>query len=333
MNAHRRWFGIMALTLALVVAAVGCKTAPEEDESIEPTGPFAEIQRLVPKSAEVAPWKRTGRMEIYLGQLSLSEPPVGVDVTKSRKFAESPWAVEAPLAAEYKHRVSLSREFAMKSEAGQPEKLVLIIHEMNDPDEAFGIASVAGAGEPLAGPWVAGKKTANGLSFAKGRCYVKVERVTPGVSQDALMAVANNAANKILAGTTLPTLAAKLPAANLVPGSLVYMHGPEGLRRADALLGAKAEPVLKLILGDAKLAMATYRTAGGGNTVFLIDRYVMTQVPSVEILDNYLATASPEERNRVTYTMVGNRYVVGTLNAEEESVQRVMPKIISAVGG
>jgi hypothetical protein len=214
----------------------------------------------------------------------------------------------------------------MKTEGGV-ERLSLQIHEMSHPDEAFGIASLQ-AGEPLAGSWLAGKKTATGLSFAKGRYFVRAEKETPGVPAEALAAVAGAVAPKILEAP-LPPLAAKLPTENLVPGSLVYLHGAEGLKRADALLGLKMEPLIKNALGESKMVLATYRPPGAAasDTIFIIDRYGGSG-PLRDALESYLNNAPPQEQNRFAYQLVGDKFIVGTLSAEQESVERVLPKLI-----
>ena len=53
-------------------------------------------------------------------------------------------------------------------------------------------------------------------------------------------------------------------------------------------------------------------------------------------LDAYLSSAPQAERNAFAYTVIDKGFlkaVVGTFNAEEESVQRVLPGLIRSIGG
>ena len=100
------------------------------------------------------------------------------------------------------------------------------------------------------------------------------------------------------------------------------------------VLGVKMTPLLGNILGNTQMAAATYRPAGGAdNTVFIINRRLATEVPPLEHLENYLSVAPPEVQNSFAYTVTDDRYmVVGSFNAEEESVQHVVAEIVAGLG-
>jgi len=317
-------------------AAGGCKTAPDQDESAEPTGPFADLQKLAPKSDDLVGWHRAGTMQILVGDAY--RPPTSgepVDVSQYVTFSRSEFADEAPLFAEYQHRATVTQTFEEDDGGG---KLRLEIHEMPNADEAFGLLSVLDAGDPLVGTWSAGKKAPAQLSFVKDRFLVRLSVLAPSATAEAALSVVGNmAATKIFGRRRLPAMVAKLPEENQVAGSLVYVHGPLGLAAAEKRLGVKLSPTVGTILADAQMVAATYRPIGGkDNTVFYIDRRLATSVPTTDALDAYLAAAGQAERNAFAYTVIDKgflRAVVGTFNAEEESVQRVLPGLVRSISG
>jgi hypothetical protein len=80
------------------------------------------------------------------------------------------------------------------------------------------------------------------------------------------------------------------------------------------------------------MVAAAYEPDGGArNTVFVIDRSRTASPPPLENLERYLDAAPPAERNSLAYQLYERyaiQYLVGTFTAEEESVQRVLPKIL-----
>ena len=134
MSSHRTWFATWAaLAACALLVAGGCKTAPDVDESVEPTGPFAELQKLVPKSDELVGWHRSGRMQILVGG-AYRAPVAGepVDLSQYATFSQGEFADEAPLFAEYQHRATVTQVFEEDDDAGG--KLSLEIHQMPNAD-------------------------------------------------------------------------------------------------------------------------------------------------------------------------------------------------------
>ena len=334
MSRRKMWLAAWGgVTLCIVMVTGGCKTAPDvPDESVEPTGPFAELQNKVPKSDELLGWKRSGKMQILLGQED--RPPAGAPGTESieyPKFAQSGFAGEAPLFAEYRHRVTAVQ--AYQAEEGDAT-LTLEIHEMNNADEAYGLLSVAAVGEPLVGSWGIGQKTPTAICFAKDRYLVRIRNTSAAVTDDKPAAMlANAVAMKVFGRGRTPAVVANLPALNQIEGTLVYLHGPLGLKKAEARLGVEMAPILGPVLGNAPMAAATYRPPGGNdNTVFIINRRLATQTPPLTALDEYMARASTGQQNRFAYTAAENGYVVvGTFNPEEESIQRVIRTVVDGL--
>ena len=338
MSSHRTWLAAWAaLVVCTLSVAGGCKTAPDQDESVEPTGPFAELQKLAPKSDDLVGWHRAGKMQILVGDAyrppTLGEP---VDLSQVATFGQGEFADEAPLFAEYQHRAAVTQVFEEDDSGGG--KLSLEIHEMPNADEAFGLLSVLGAGEPLEGTWSAGRKAPAQLSYVKDRFLVRVNVLAPSATAEAALSVVGNmTATKIFGRRRLPAMVAKLPEENQVAGRLVYVHGPLGMKAAEKLLGVNLSATVGTIMGDAPMVAATYSLLDGKeNTVFYVDRRLATSAPTTDDLDTYLSSAPQAERNAFAYTVIDKGFlkaVVGTFNAEEESVQRVLPGLIRSIGG
>jgi len=337
MSSHKKRFAAWAvLAVCALAAAGGCKTAPDQDESVEPTGPFADLQKLAPKSDDLVGWHRSGKMQILVGDAyrppTLGEP---VDLSQYATFSQGEFADEAPLFAEYQHRATVTQTFEEDDGGG---KLRLEIHEMPNADEAFGLLSVLDAGEPLVGTWSAGRKAPAQLSLVKDRFLVRVSVLAPSATAEAALSVVGNmTATRIFGRRRLPSMVAKLPEENQVAGSVVYVRGPLGLKAAEKRLGVNLSATVGTILGDAQMVAATYSPLDGKeNTVFYIDRRLATSAPTTDELDAYLSSAPQAERNAFAYTVIDKGFlkaVVGTFNAEEESVQRVLPGLIRSIGG
>jgi len=338
MTRRNRWLAAwMVLTVCTLAVAGGCKTAPDVDESVEPTGPFADLQKLVPKSDDLVGWQRSGTMQVLVGE-GYPPPAMGqpVDLSEYAKFNQSEFASEAQLFAEYKHRATVIQVF---EEGGDGSgRISLEIHEMANADEAFGLLSVSDAGEPLKGTWSAGKKATALLSFVKDRFLVRAKVLAASATAEAALSVVGNmTATKIFGRGRLPAMVSRLPAENQMAGRLVYLHGPHGLRAAEKVLGVSLSATVGTVLGDAQMAAATYCPVGGKeNTVFYIDRRMATSIPPTDELEAFLDGASQGDRNSFAYTVIDKGFlkaVVGTFNAEEESVQRVLPGLIRSIGG
>lgn len=337
MSRHNRWLSAwLVVAVCGLVALTGCKGSDEPDESVEPTGPFAELMKRVPKSDALTGWKRTGRMEVIVPGDYV--PPAGAEVGPEdyTKLPESILAADAPLFEEYRHRMTVVQTLKPLEGEGQ---LRLAIHEMNNADEAFGLVTVWAPGAPLAAPdWTIARKAPGALVFAKDRYVVRVSAeaadplaaaVSPATIDPAVEMAAKAAAAKIFGRGRVPEVVTRLPTENLVEETIVYFHGPVGVKAAEDKLGVPMSPILATILGNAPTVVATYREGGRDDTIFIMNRRLATDAPPIETLETFLAAASAEVRSIFTYAVADDRYtVVGTFNAEEESVQHVMNKIM-----
>lgn len=331
------------LLTALAVGLAGCKTTPDApDESREPTGPFADIQKLAPKSDALPGWKRAGTMVVL--RSPEVRPPAGMTDNQDA-FEQTPvfpgdvFVGEVALFNEYQHRVTVMQDYLQDGEDAGDGTMRLEIHRMNDAAEAFGLLTVVLAGDDVEDPaWILARSTNDTLAFAKDRYLVRVRAAGLSSPGPEIMKLARQTAAGIYSRTMVPpSTVARMPRPNRVPGKLVYVHGPEGLKAAEQVIGMSLEPTLGRILGDGRLAVATYQPENGRpNTIFHLDRKLASDAPPLGALEVYLATADFDLRNRVAYTTVDRgltRAVVGTLNAEEESTQHILLALIRSIGG
>lgn len=340
MNRFNRRLAVsMMMAFALALALAGCKGDDTPDENTPPTGAFAELQGKAPKAADLTGWKRTGRM-LTLGDDAAKATAVAKDdlSTYETMAANATFAAELPLFAEYKHQAVIIQKYKPLEGDG---RILLEVHEMDDPDNAFGYLSIAEPGDPIDHPqWTLGRKSPGCVSFAKDRYVVRVksytdEKITTAAPDSALNLVAQAAALRIGGRNRKPQIVGLLPSMDRVPGSEVYLRGPLALKKAQEKFGiSMIGTILGPILGNAPTAMATYRSGEGKtNTVFIMNRRLATDTPAIQKLDDYLATAPKDVLNSFVHTFADDRYmIVGSFNAEEESIQRVMAQILGSLG-
>lgn len=329
MHKRTRWHATwLTLGWLLAVVAGGCGGGkPEVDESIEPTGPFAEIQKKVPKSLDLPGWKRSGKMTVLV-RAGYTVPAGTQDVPALTPLAQSDLAAEAALLAEYKYEAGVVQMFEQEEGTG---RIRLEIHQMSTGSEAYGLVTVAAPGASAIGTWTAMRKLPGKLAFAKDRYFVRIVDTSAGATVpgtgDAILAdIARAVAMKILGmRMPIPRDMQKLPLIGRVKDSEVYVHGPRGLALAEKKLGVPLVRVLGPVLGNAPLVAAKYTANGGGdNVVFIMNRRMATAVPPLAPLDMHMGDA-------FAYTLADNRYiVVGTFDPEEESLQRVVARIVAS---
>ena len=142
---HATW---LTLGLLLAIVAGGCGGGePEVDESIEPTGPFAEIQKKVPKSLDLTGWKRSGTMAVLV-RTGYTVPAGTQDVPAFTPLAQSDLAAEAALLTEYKYEAGVVQMFEEEEGTG---RIRLEIHQTLAGSEAYGLVTVSAAGQSASG--------------------------------------------------------------------------------------------------------------------------------------------------------------------------------------
>jgi hypothetical protein len=354
MNGRNHRLGVWAVVAGLALGAsllVGCKKSPYDKEP-EPdaTGTYAALDNLLPKTKEIdQAWVRaTDAIAHYLPASQITPPAPGAkaDEAAPKDLASSPAGADAPLFAEYGHKVSVVQQYLKKNAA---TTITVQVHQMDDPNDAFGIFSVSAAGERMAGSWTAARKSAGIVAFAKGPYYVVVREQAnpeykpgkdegPAPAIEPLEAFAEAVANKIYAAPALPLALRNLPSANQTAGSEVYVRGPLGVGKLTSLPIADRKSLVQALglAGESRVtvALATYKPIGGANNTVFVASYPTSDEATTAAgnLNTYLQSATPAERNAVA-CQAAKSYVVGTFNAEEESVQRVLPKVISDLGG
>jgi Family of unknown function (DUF6599) len=326
MHRHTQWHATwLGLGLLLAVVAGGCGGGePEVDESIEPTGPFAEIQKKVPKSLDLTGWKRSGKMTIVV-RPGYTAPTGAQDVPAFTPLEQSDLATEAKLLTEYKYEAGVVQMFEQEEGTG---RIRLEIHQTSTGSEAYGLVTVAAAGQSGIGTWTAMRKSPGKMVFAKERYFVRIMDTSaganaPGANDKIIADIARAITMKIFGmRMPIPREMQKLPLVGRVKDSEVYVHGPVGLALAEKKLGAPLVRVLGPVLGNAPLVAAKYTASGGGdNVVFIMNRRMATEVPPLTQLDAHVG-------NDFAYSLADTRYVVvGTFNPEEESLQRVVARI------
>ncbi|HOI56087.1 MAG TPA: hypothetical protein PLP01_12615 [Phycisphaerae bacterium] len=343
MSRRSAWLTVWAIALAALAAAGigGCKSSPpEEDPNAEPTGPYAEIDRLLPRLLAMPPWKFDGRAQHYADVTRVAADPTGlVDVA-----ASDVGAADAALFQECGYKMSVARKY---KQPDSPQTLVVAIHEMNDGDAAFAAYSVVAQGKPLSGNWLAGKQldtvgvagaagapavaNASKIVFVKGRYIVTVDH--RGATVPGVKPVADLVAQNIFSGALKPALVRDLPTGRMVPGSELFVTGRLAMDRIKGQLGPAGELLTPAVLGSGQMAVATYEADGRMNTIFAI-RYASAGAEAAEAtLKGALATAAAPLANSIAFQAVGNTHLVGTLTPEEESVQQVLGDLIANLGG
>ncbi|MBN2584260.1 MAG: hypothetical protein JXL80_14455 [Planctomycetes bacterium] len=342
MNRRSAWLiaWVMVLASLAVVGAGGCKTSPpEEDPNAEPTGPYAELDKLLPRLLAMPAWKFDGPAQHYADVTRAATDPGLSDLAASDVGAS-----DAALFQECGYKMSVVRKY---KQADTAQTMTVAIHEMNDGDAAFAVFSVLAQGKPVSGTWLAGKEieiigvggagsagaaNTSRIVFVKGRYVVTVDH--RGAAVSGSKPVADLVAQNIFSGTLKPALVRELPTSRMVQGSEFYVTGQLGLDRAKKQLGLTADLLTPAVLGSGTMALATYESAEGKtNTIFAI-RYPSSGAQAAEAtLKAALVGAAADVANSLAFEAVGSSHLVGTLTPEEESVQQILPDLIANLGG
>jgi hypothetical protein len=277
----------------------------------------------------VADWEPTGPVEVYGPQ---ARPEDGV----------------APLRSDLDQGALLFRGYEyVKSgtlaytRAEPGETVTLRVFVMGTPSEAFGIFSVRSRGTQFpvvgtaGGSATATRMTAETLAFVKDRYFVQVAYDGPHDAKYVLLEFGNHVADRIAQQGFLPTILQNFPpGAN--DGQHYYLHRFETLASLPFFPISDPERLARLLglAPDTDLAIMGYPTERVGVTNYLFAIKYPTG-PDAEaackMYKGYLDTStSPAEKN-IALTVAGNRYVVGTLNAEENSVQDRLAELVEQV--
>jgi len=331
MASRLRFWQVLALALvAVTVGVAGCSTTPSEEgkpkQKVEPTGPHAAVMKLFPSVGDVSDWKAApGDVKVFGPVANLAEKVELVD-------ADVP-ALAAALKG-YGYVKNAMRKYTR----GQNEAVTLRVFEMKGPQDAYGIFSVSSSGTTFPNIGLAARMSTTALALVKGSYFVTVEYSGAMDPTPVLMDFGRWVADQVTTTGYRPALLDNFPL-NSLEGERYYLH-------AFATLAAlpfvpKSDPVAMAralsLTPDTDVAIVGYKTAKAGapNYLFVV-KYPTdadAQVAYKMYYESYLAqSTNPAEQNIAVGPPAG-RFLAGTFNAEENSVDDQLGKLCSALGG
>jgi len=331
----RLWQGMVLFVLVGLLAVGGCKTTPPEGDPEEgggegaapgtPTGPHADLAKLLPGSADITNWKPDGPAEIFA---TAPDPATGV------KGLEADVGPAAGAYQTYEYVASAKRTY-VRGQAG--ETMTVRVFNMKTPSEAFGVFSVRAGGDqfPLVG--LAARMSATALGFVKGSYYVALEYRGTGDARPALMEFGRWVADQVTSPGYRPALLETFPLGS-VAGQRYYLHEFETL--ASLRFVPQGEPTTMArmlgLSGDADVGIMGYSTSREGvlNYLFVIKYPTSVDASAAYTAYNgYLESSdNPTEKNVAVAPPVG-AYLAGTFNAEENSINDRLAKLLESLGG
>jgi len=334
-DTHARlWHGMVLLAVVGLLALGGCKTTPPEGEGEEegegPTpaaaaGPYADLVKLLPGAADIANWKPAGLGDVFA---AAPDPATGV-----KSLEEDVGPVASTIMA-YEYVASAKRTYT-RGQAG--ETMTARVFNMKTPSEAFGVFSVRADGDqfPLVG--LAARMGARALGFVKGSYYVALEYAGTGDARPALMEFGRWIADQVTSPGYRPALLETFPLGS-VAGERYYLHEFETL--ASLPFVPKGDPTTMArmlgLSGETDVSIMGYPTTREGVLNYL---FVIKFPTSVDASAAYTAykgylesSDDPAEKNVAVAPPVGT-YLAGTFNAEENSINDRLAKLLESLGG
>lgn len=327
-GGRRMWHLLAVALLVAAVGAMGCKTTPPEGETgkpkAEPTGPHASLLKLFPGERDLTDWKVGGPVKVF--------GPVA-NPTDAVEALEADVPAEAALYRSYDYVKSGSRRYTR----GQNESVTLRVFEMRNPQEAFGVFSVRTAGTqfPLVG--LAARMSSTHLGFVKGSYFVGVEYSGSNDAAPVLTEFGRWVADQVSSPGYRPAILESFPLGS-IQGERYYLHTFQQL--SALLFVPKSDPALLsrlLSLGpDTDVAIMGYPTAtpGATNHLFVI-HYASEDAAKAAFAayEGYLMNSKDPAEQNVTVAPPVRTYLAGTFNAEENSVNDQLAKLLAGLGG
>ncbi len=328
----------IGLLVALAAVLAGCKTTPPEEggdgpdgpptvPTEEPTGPHAALVKLFPRARDIADWKLADAVQVFG---PVARPAEGVEPLSADVGSEGAAQYQA-----YEYRRSGTASYT-RAQAG--EKLDMRIFEMGSPTEAFGIFSIRARGTQFPTIGLAARMTSRTLGFVKGNMFVLLEYTGLREPKPILFEFADYVADRVRETGLKPMIVQNFPAGH-VQGEVYYLHTFQTL--AILPFWPKTNPAdlaRALNLGpETSVALVGYPTTQPGemNYLFAILYPTAADAQSAEArYQAYLdlaAPMSPAEAN-VAITTAGRSYLVGTLNAEENSIDDRLGRLVDKLG-
>jgi hypothetical protein len=314
---------------AVGLVLAGCKTTPPEEGGApppEPAGPHAALLKLFPRAQEVADWKPAGAIKVYGPEAQPAEEvePLSADIGS-----------RALLVQAYDYAKSATA-FYKRAEEG--EGLTLRIFEMKSPAEAFGLFSVQVRGTqfPLIGLG-GGRMAGKTLGFVKDRYFVLLEYTGLREATPVLLLFGHSVEDRVPSRGYLPAILQNFPPGSL-DGEHYFLHTYATLATLPFVPNSDPER-LERSLGLSRateMAVLGYPTSRAGVTNYLFAIKYPTEAEATSAGLQYKAyldaSTDPAEKN-VAVAAVGVSYLVGTFNAEENSVRDRLADLVANLGG
>jgi len=337
LNRTLRSWRVPALALLVVglgLGVAGCKPAPTEEGKpktrVEPTGPHAALLRLFPAVGDVTDWKAAGEPKIYGPTANPAESvePLSADA-----------GAPATAVQGYGYLKSATAKY-VRGTAG--ETLTARVLEMKGSQDAFGIFSVCSSGTTFPSLSTASsvptRMSTKALSFAKGPYFVQVEYSGTNDATPVLMEFGRYIADQISSPGYRPAILESFPLGSL-EGERFYLHTFATLcvlplvPMADPTAMARALSLSP----DTNVAIMGYPTEkpGVSNYLFVIQypTEADAQAAYKTYADGYLAQSTSPADHNIAVAPPAHTYLAGTFNAEENSVNDQLAKLLAALGG
>jgi hypothetical protein len=315
---------LVGFTAALVAA--GCGSSPEQApvKPEEPTGPHATLLKLFPKAGTVPGWKPQGPVKVYGPTLNMTdavEPLVG-DLPN-----------DAALFQGYNYRKSGTARYA----GAQPtDAVTLRVFDMESPSEAFGIFSVLAKGREFQGVGLAARMDHNSLKFVKGNYYIWIDFGGTGDAEPTLKDFAGSVAGEIKSPGYRPSILSSFPK-GAVEGEMYYLHTFETLVTLPFVPKADREMMKQrlALTPQTDVVIVGYPTDKPTvlNDVFTIRYGSPAEAESAYYMySQYLETSNDPKEKNTTVAQKG-QFLVGTFNAEENSVHDRLRELLPELAG
>jgi len=318
--------------LAAALGLGGCKTTPPEETPKprqEPTGPNAALLRLFPGAQDVSDWKPDGDAKVYA---AAGTPEEGTQPLE---------AYAGPDASLLKGYDTVKVGVRKYARGGAGEALMLYVFEMKGPSEAFGLFSVTATWPrpqfPEVGQALAARMSGSDLGFVKGTYFVLAQVVGATEPTTALTEFMRWITEKITSAGYRPSVLQMFPMGS-IEGDRYYLHTFDTLATLPFFPNTDRRALAQALdLGpQTDVAILGYRTETPDvtNYLFLVlypndATATAAYTAFVAYLDN---STSPADKNIAVAPPVG-RYMAGTLNAEENSVQDQLAKLVKNLAG
>lgn len=314
---------VVALALAALTVA-GCKSAPDEaGKKAPPTGPNAAVLKLFPSVGDVSDWKASGDAKVYGPAANTAD---GIEDVKTDPTGG------ADILQNYGYVKSAVRKYARGTTG---ETVTVRLFEMKNSNEAFGVFSVMGSGKQFPNIGLASRMSDTALALVKGPYFALIEYSGTNNSAPVLTEFGQWTASQIPAQGYLPSIFASFPLGSQ-EGERYFLHTFKTL--ASMPFFPKGDPALierLLALSSATdIAIVGYPTAKTGvlNYLFVIHYPSDGEAEAAckgyrEYLDSVAAKGGAESNVTLPESAV-HAYVVGTLNAQENSLNDVLAKLI-----